>query len=75
MLTWLGWKFTACSNRIFMKEKIGVIDLGTNTFHLLIAEINDGAVTVLYRERQAVKLGMGGINRGVILDEIGRAHV
>ena len=69
MLTWLGWKFTGCSNRIFMKEKIGVIDLGTNTFHLLIAEINDGAVTVLYRERQAVKLGMGGINRGVILDE------
>ncbi len=57
-----------------MKERIGVIDLGTNTFHLLIAEVNDGRISVIHRERQAVKIGMGGINQGVIKeDAIGRA--
>jgi len=52
-----------------MKERVGVIDLGTNTFHLLIAEIGEGAMTILHRERQPVKLGMGGINEGVIRED------
>jgi exopolyphosphatase/guanosine-5'-triphosphate,3'-diphosphate pyrophosphatase len=69
MLTWLGWKFTGFSKGNSMKEKIGVIDLGTNTFHLLIAEFDKGSLSVIHRERQAVKLGMGGINQGLILDE------
>ncbi len=48
-------------------EKVAIIDVGTNTFHLLIAEINERE-EVLIREkfREAVKLGEGGINSGRI---------
>ncbi|RFZ94963.1 exopolyphosphatase [Mucilaginibacter conchicola] len=49
------------------QKRVAVMDLGTNTFHLLIAEkLGDTFVEVL-RETAAVKLGEGGINRGVIL--------
>ena len=50
-------------------SSIAIIDLGTNTFHLLIAEVHDGTFQIIHRERQAVKLGKGGINRGRILPE------
>jgi exopolyphosphatase/guanosine-5'-triphosphate,3'-diphosphate pyrophosphatase len=45
------------------------MDLGTNTFHLLIAEgtVNNYHEIVHYHE--AVKLGEGGINKGYILPE------
>jgi len=50
------------------------MDLGTNTFHLLIAELEKGAFKVLHRERQPVKIGKGGINQGSLQpDAIGRA--
>jgi exopolyphosphatase / guanosine-5'-triphosphate,3'-diphosphate pyrophosphatase len=52
-----------------MNEKIAVIDLGTNTFHLLIASIHSGNSTILHREKQAVKIGVGGINQGIITKE------
>jgi exopolyphosphatase/guanosine-5'-triphosphate,3'-diphosphate pyrophosphatase len=49
--------------------KIAVIDLGTNTFNLLIAESGEGGkFETLYNEKLPVKLGEGGINRGVITD-------
>ncbi|MEM9928360.1 MAG: exopolyphosphatase [Bacteroidota bacterium] len=45
-----------------------VIDLGTNTFHLLIADVgDDGALVEVYRERHFVKLGAEGV------DTIGQA--
>ncbi|MDZ4715230.1 MAG: exopolyphosphatase [Cytophagales bacterium] len=57
-----------------MAEKIGIIDLGTNTFHLLIAEVQVGKMRILHRERQAVRIGKGGINDGLIReDAIARA--
>ncbi len=43
--------------------KFGVIDLGTNTFHLLIAEVNEQEVTEIYRERIFVKLAEDGIHQ------------
>lgn len=46
--------------------KIAVIDMGTNTFHLLIAKVKDGGYTSLHRERTAVKIGEKGINKGEI---------
>ena len=49
-----------------MSEKIAIVDLGTNTFHLLIAEHTGEASRVLHREKQPVKIGMGGINQGLI---------
>ena len=47
--------------------RIAVIDLGTNTFNLLIAEINpDKSYTNLYQTKLSVKLGEGGIDKGFI---------
>jgi exopolyphosphatase / guanosine-5'-triphosphate,3'-diphosphate pyrophosphatase len=46
-----------------------IIDLGTNTFHLLIAEIYKQRIEVIYKHNIAVKLGKGGINNGFITDE------
>lgn len=47
-------------------KKLAIIDLGTNTFHLLIAHEINGDYQIVHRLRLAVKLGMGGINSGII---------
>lgn len=39
-----------------------VIDLGTNTFNLLIGELVNGELNLLYTDKIPVMLGMGGIN-------------
>jgi len=45
------------------ENRRAVIDLGTNTFHLLIADANDdGKLTEVYRERIFVKLASAGID-------------
>ncbi|MEQ6166726.1 exopolyphosphatase [Ekhidna sp. MALMAid0563] len=46
--------------------KVAVIDLGTNTFHLLIARVDRNSHEILLRERKAVKIGEKGINKGEI---------
>lgn len=46
--------------------QVGVIDLGTNTFHLLIARISEGRFGVLHKEKVPVEVGRGGINQGQI---------
>ena len=52
-----------------MKQRIAVMDLGTNTFHLLIAEpANDGFKEILHLT-EAVKLGEGGMKDGLIAPE------
>lgn len=51
-----------------MKNKLAIIDMGTNTFHLLIAEGEGGAFNIIFRDRLAVKIGMGGINDGLITE-------
>ena len=49
---------------------VAVLDLGTNTFHLLIADIAKGQrPRVIYQETIAVKLGEGGIEEGTISQE------
>ncbi|NOY37592.1 MAG: exopolyphosphatase [Chlorobi bacterium] len=45
---------------------IAIIDLGTNTFNLLVARTHRQDFTSLYNEKQPVKLGSGGIHRGMI---------
>jgi exopolyphosphatase / guanosine-5'-triphosphate,3'-diphosphate pyrophosphatase len=52
-----------------MEKKIAIIDMGTNTFHLLIAEADEKGYHITYRERLAVKIGKGGITKGVITEE------
>ena len=47
---------------------IAIIDLGSNTFHLLVAEVHqDSSFTILHKERQYVKLARAGL--GYIPDE------
>mgnify|MGYP000671560607 CR=1 FL=1 len=45
-------------------SRLAVLDLGTNTFHLLIVETDSaGHFSVLYKEKRFVKLAEGGIKR------------
>ncbi len=47
--------------------RAAILDLGTNTFHLLIADILPGEKPdVIYKETIAVKLGEGSISEGYI---------
>jgi exopolyphosphatase/guanosine-5'-triphosphate,3'-diphosphate pyrophosphatase len=50
--------------------KIAIIDLGTNTFNIFIAEIfPDKSYKKIYKSKISVKLGEGGINRNYIEEE------
>jgi exopolyphosphatase/guanosine-5'-triphosphate,3'-diphosphate pyrophosphatase len=46
--------------------KLAIIDIGTNTFKLMIARVQDGGFLVIDKEKIPVKLGEGGINNNVI---------
>lgn len=48
--------------------KIGIIDCGTNTFNLLVAEVGEGKTWKLHFENKlAVKLGAGGFEKKTII--------
>lgn len=49
-----------------MKSRIAILDLGTNTFHLLIAEPGLFRPVIIFQETIAVKLGEGGISKKII---------
>ncbi len=49
--------------------RLAVIDLGTNTCNLLIAETNQLQYTLLYQGKVGVKLGKGGINKNLLTPE------
>lgn len=54
--------------------KQAIIDLGTNTFHLLIVEQTASGYQTLFRESRPAKIGLAGINQGLITAEaLGRA--
>jgi exopolyphosphatase/guanosine-5'-triphosphate,3'-diphosphate pyrophosphatase len=50
-------------------KKIAVIDLGTNTFNLLIASVDVNSFTTLYHTKVGVALGMGGINKSILAED------
>lgn len=51
-----------------------VIDLGTNTFNLLIADVKEGKLEIVHSEKEGVAIGMGGINKRIISEDAwGRA--
>ena len=52
-----------------MEDRVAIIDLGTNTFLLLIAERAKGSYQIIHQHRIASKIGLGGINGGVITPE------
>ncbi|NJO02374.1 MAG: phosphatase [Bacteroidia bacterium] len=49
-------------------ERFSVIDLGTNTFNLIIAEPDEKSFKVVHREQIGVKIGQGGISKGYITE-------
>src|SRR6478735_3758498 len=51
-----------------MNKRVAIIDMGTNTFHLLIADSEAGRSRIIYQDRLVTKIGMGGINEGVITE-------
>lgn len=49
--------------------RLAVIDMGTNTFHLLVAEVEASAFRPIAEYKRAVRLGQGGISTGVLTEE------
>jgi len=49
--------------------KVAVIDLGTNTFHLIIAELTADDTSICYKTNLPVRLGEGKINDNFIIQE------
>lgn len=49
--------------------KQAVIDLGTNTFHLLIVQQTATTHQILFQESRPAKIGLAGINQGFITAE------
>lgn len=49
--------------------RVGVIDLGTNTFNLLLAEVNSTGFDVILSTKEGVALGKGGIHKNEITQE------
>lgn len=47
--------------------RVAAIDLGTNTFHLIIADLCAGGVKVIYKTNLPVRLGEGRINENLII--------
>ncbi len=51
-------------------EQVAIIDLGTNTFHLLLAEIDERDHYIIKgKYKEPVQLGEGGINSGKIMPD------
>lgn len=50
-------------------NSLAVLDLGTNTFQLLIAERTDTRFRILHDESTAAKIGRGGISQGLIAED------
>lgn len=52
-----------------MKKRIGIIDIGTNTFNLLIVDKENDAFEKVFSTKEGVGLGLGGINDGFLADD------
>ena len=50
-------------------KKVAVLDLGTNTFNLLLVKITQNAYYIFHNEKIPVKIGKDGINQGIINEE------
>jgi exopolyphosphatase/guanosine-5'-triphosphate,3'-diphosphate pyrophosphatase len=47
-------------------NKAAIIDMGTNTFHLLLVELYEDRFHTIYKEKIPVKIGQGGISQNLI---------
>jgi exopolyphosphatase/guanosine-5'-triphosphate,3'-diphosphate pyrophosphatase len=49
--------------------RAAIVDCGTNTFNLLVADLKETGPEILHTGKVPVKIGKGGINRSVILPD------
>ena len=49
--------------------QIAIIDLGTNTFNLMVAQTSGDSYVILLEDKYHAKLGKGGINNNILLPE------
>jgi exopolyphosphatase/guanosine-5'-triphosphate,3'-diphosphate pyrophosphatase len=54
---------------------VAIMDLGTNTFHLMVASVEKNNLKILYKTKVAVKLGENGITSNLIGDKAFRRGV
>lgn len=47
-------------------NRVAIIDLGTNTFHLLITDVDSSGTRLIHKEKKSVKIGENGISLGII---------
>lgn len=52
-----------------MNKRIAVIDCGTNTFNLLIADVTTTGTEIIFSTKIPVRIGKGGLNNGFILPD------
>lgn len=52
-----------------INSRYAIIDLGSNTFHLLIIEKQNDAIRTLLKEQIPTRIAKAGINQGIITDE------
>lgn len=52
-----------------INSRYAIIDLGSNTFHLLIIEKQGDTIHTLVKEQIPAKIAKAGINQGIIADE------
>lgn len=57
------------------KTRVAIIDLGTNTFNLLITEVEGNTYRILRESKYPARLGEGGINKATITPEAMRRGV
>lgn len=57
------------------KTRVAIIDLGTNTFNLLITEVEGNSYRILVESKYPARLGEGGIHRATITTEAMRRGV
>jgi exopolyphosphatase/guanosine-5'-triphosphate,3'-diphosphate pyrophosphatase len=50
-----------------MKKRLALFDLGTNTFNLLVCDVENGSFTEIYNTKFPVKLGEGGLANNLLL--------
>ncbi|MEQ9363244.1 MAG: exopolyphosphatase, partial [Leptospirales bacterium] len=51
-------------------EKLAAIDLGTNSFHLVVVRVlENGKTETIADEKEAVRLGSGGGDLGLIAED------
>lgn len=65
----VGQRTISLLNLMKDTPNIAVFDLGTNTFHLLLAELTTDGFRIIHRKKIGVLLGKNGISNGQISEE------